>query len=162
MKKPTLHFMCGKPGAGKSTIAKKLSLTHTATLISEDIWLMRLFGDRLKTFNDYIFFSNKLRTVVGPLTTDLLRTGQSVVLDFPANSKASRLWFRLVFEDAGAAHALHFVNSSNKVCLQQIANRNLERPKGALYLSAERFEFISSFFEVPEDSEGLNVHTYLS
>ena len=50
---PTLHFFCGKAGAGKTTVASRLAQDHGAILISEDIWLMRLFGDQMKTFDDY-------------------------------------------------------------------------------------------------------------
>jgi predicted kinase len=57
---PTLHFMCGKAGAGKSTIASAVAQDHAAILISEDVWLMRLFGDQMKAFDDYIRFSRKL------------------------------------------------------------------------------------------------------
>ena len=157
---PTLHFMCGKAGAGKSTIAGVVAHDHTAILISEDIWLMRLFGDQMKTFDDYIRFSRKLKTVVGPLATDLLNAGHSVVLDFQANTKAGRSWFRSVFEQAGAAHVLHFVTTSDQVCLERIAKRNAERPEGSHQLTAEDFTYVSSFFEAPEDAEGFNVKTY--
>ena len=34
---PTLHFMCGKMAAGKSTLAKKLAEQHGAILICEDL-----------------------------------------------------------------------------------------------------------------------------
>jgi predicted kinase len=157
---PVLHFLCGKAGAGKSTIAKGLATEHLAILISEDIWLMRLFGDQMQTFDDYKLFSQKLKSVIGPLVTDLLKSGQSVVLDFPANSKASRAWFRSIFEEAGAAHVLHFVNSSNNVCLERIAKRNIERPEGSHHLTNEQFEYISSFFEAPDDLEAFQVNTY--
>jgi len=160
MPTPTLHFMCGKAGAGKTTIASAVAQDHAAVLISEDIWLMRLFGDQMKTFDDYIRFSRTLKTVVGPLTTDLLKAGHSVVLDFQANTKAGRGWFRSVFEQAGAAHVLHFVTTSDQVCLERIAKRNAERPEGSHQLTAEDFTYVSSFFEAPEDAEGFHVKTY--
>jgi len=154
---PTLHFLCGKAGAGKSTVAKALARDHAAILISEDVWLARLFGDQMKTFDDYIHFSKKLKTVVGPLATDLLAAGHAVVLDFQANTKASRSWFRSLFEEAGAAHVLHLVPTSDQVCLERIARRNGERPEGSHHLTEEAFTYISSFFEVPEPAEGFNV-----
>ncbi len=101
-------------------------------LISEDIWLMRLFGDQMKTFEDYIRFSRRLKTVAGPLATNLLSTGHSVVLDFQGNTKAGRSWFRSVFEQAGAAHVLHFVSASDEACLARIARRNVERPEAPI------------------------------
>ena len=157
---PTLHFMCGKAGAGKSTVASTVASENNAILISEDVWLARLFGDQMKTFNDYIHFSKKLKTVVGPLARDLLSHGHSVVLDFQANTKVGRSWFRSIYEEARSAHVLHFVQTSDQVCLQRIEKRNAERPEGSHHLSKQDFEYVSSFFEAPEQAEGFNVKVY--
>jgi len=159
---PTLHFFCGKAGAGKTTVAARLAQDHSAILISEDIWLMRLFGDQMKVFDDYIRFSMRLKSVVGPLAVDLLKAGHSVVLDFQANTKVSRSWFRSVFEQAGAAHVLHFVSASDEACLARIASRNVERPEGSHHLTEEDFVHVSSFFQAPEETEGLHVQIYVS
>lgn len=157
---PTLHFFCGKAGAGKTTLASCLAQEHNAVLISEDIWLTRLFGDQMKNFDDYIRFSRKLRTVVGPLAVDLLTAGHSVVLDFQANTTAVRSWFRSVFEQAGSTHVLHFVSASDEACLARIARRNVERPEGSHPLTEEEFIHVSSFFQAPEETEGFNVELY--
>ncbi|HEX2011340.1 MAG TPA: ATP-binding protein [Roseateles sp.] len=157
---PTLHFFCGKAGAGKTTVASRLAQDHGAILISEDIWLTRLFGDQMKTFDDYIRFSKRLKAVVGPLAADLLNAGHSVVLDFQANTKVGRSWFRSVFEQAGAAHVLHFVDTSDEACLARIAKRNVERPEGSHHLTEEDFIHVSSFFQAPEEAEGFNVETH--
>jgi predicted kinase len=154
---PTLHFFCGKAGAGKTTIASRLAKEQNAILISEDICMMRLFGDQLIVFDDYIRLSKRLKEVVGPIVKDILLTGQSVVLDFQANTKSGRSWFRSVFEQGAAAHILHFVDTPDKTCLAQIAKRNLERPDGSHILTEKDFIHISSYFQAPEESEGFNV-----
>ena len=132
-------------------------LEHRAILLSEDIWLMRLFGDQMKTFDDYIRFSKRLKTVVSPLSADLLNAGHSVVLDFQANAKAGPSWFRSVFEQAWAAHALHFVSAPDEICLARIARRNVERPEGSRHLTEEDFFHVLSYFQAPEETEGFNV-----
>jgi predicted kinase len=157
---PTLHFFCGKAGAGKSTLAARIAHEHHAILISEDVWLMRLYGDQMKVFDDYVRFSKKLKTVVGPLVTDLLKSGQSVVLDFQANTWAGRQWFRSVFEQAGAEHVLHFVNASDEACLAQIEKRNVERPEGSHHLTEEDFIHVSSYFQPPDETEGFNIRIH--
>ncbi|KOQ73273.1 hypothetical protein ABW45_17885 [Stenotrophomonas maltophilia] len=35
---PTLHLVCGKIGAGKSTLSQQLALKQRHVLISEDAW----------------------------------------------------------------------------------------------------------------------------
>ncbi len=65
--KPTLHSFCGKAGAGKSTLAAKLAADLPAMLICEDVWLARLYGEEMKTFDDYRRVAQRLKSVVGPL-----------------------------------------------------------------------------------------------
>jgi len=157
---PTLHFFCGKAGAGKTTVASRLAQELGAILISEDIWLKRLYGDEMKVFDDYVRFARRLKTVVGPHAVSLLNTGHSVVLDFQANTRAGRSWFRSVFEQAGAAHVLHYVNASDEVCLAHIEKRNAERPEGSHHLTEEDFAYVTSFFQAPEETEGFNVEMH--
>jgi predicted kinase len=156
----TLHFFCGKAGAGKSTLAETVAREEDATLICEDIWLARLYGDRMQTFEDYLQMARRLKTVVGPLVEDLLRAGRNVVLDVPANTRASRAWFRSLCDRAGAAHVLHVVDRTDAVCLAQIGRRNLERPEGSHHLTPEQFDHISSFFEPPAADEGFEIRRH--
>lgn len=157
---PTLHFFCGKPGAGKTSIASALAQAQAAILISEDIWLWRLYGDQMKVFDDYLRFTKKLKTVVGPLVVDLLRSGHPVVMDFQANTAAGRSWFRSLFEAAGAAHVLHVLQTPDPLCLERIAKRNVERPEGSHHVTEEVFAHVSSFFEAPQASEGFTLQIY--
>lgn len=152
--------MCGKAGAGKSTLAASLAAQHAATLITEDIWMVRLFGDQMKTFDDYLRFAPRVRSVVGPLTVDLLGAGRNVVLDFPANTRVSRQWFRTLFEQARADHTLHFMDTPDRDCLQRIGKRNEERPEGSHHLTEETFFQVSAYFQPPLADEGFRVRRY--
>ena len=156
----TLHFLCGKAGAGKSTVARAIAAAAGATLVCEDVWLARLYGEEMRTFEDYRRFAGRLKSVAGPLAVDLLRAGRPVVLDFPANTQAARAWFRSLFEQAGCPHVLHFVDRPDAVCLRQIARRNVERPEGSHVLTEEAFAHITSFFEPPGDDEGFTVQVH--
>jgi len=156
----TLHFFCGKAGAGKTTVAAGLMQDQSSILLSEDIWLLELYGDQMKTFDDYIRVSKRLKAVAGPLVVDLLKSGISVVLDFQANTKAGRRWFRGLFEQASVEHVLHFVDTPDAVCMERIAMRNAARPPGSHHLTEEDFAHISSFFQPPEAAEGFNVKRY--
>ncbi len=153
----TLHFLCGHAGAGKSTLATALAAQHGATLICEDLWLSRLFGDQIHSFDDYLRCARRLRTVVGPLVIDLLASGRNVVLDFPANTRASRAWYRSLFEQAAAAHVLHYVDTSDERCLRQIAQRNANLSEGSRHVTEAEFRHIRSLFEAPEAAEGFTL-----
>ncbi len=146
--------------AGKSTLAKKLATEHRAVLISEDLWLQRLFPEEIATFDDYITYSRRLKTVVAPHVEDLLRMGNSVVLDFPANVPTTRNWIRGIFERAGADHLLHFVDTADDACLERLAQRNRELPEGSKEMSAAEFETITALFVPPTDAEEFKIRRY--
>lgn len=156
----TLHAMCGKMAAGKSTLSRQLAEQHGAVLICEDIWLQQLYGDAIAGFDDYLVHARRLKAVVAPHVEDLLRKGVSVVLDFPANVPAQRAWIRAIVAASGAAHVLHFVDTPHARCIEQLERRNRERPPGSMPMTVEQFEAISALFVPPAPEEGFNVHTY--
>jgi predicted kinase len=121
---PTLYLLCGKIAAGKSTVANRLATRPATVLISEDHWNSNLFPGKLKTIEDYSRYSSRLRNAMGPHVGSLLKAGMSVVLDFPANTLASRSWMRRIFEDANAANELHFLDVSDETCKRRLRERN--------------------------------------
>jgi hypothetical protein len=80
--KPTLYMLCGKIGAGKSTLANRLAERPATILISEDHWNSSLFHEELRTIKDYSRYSARLADAMGPHVIALLKAGMSVVLDF--------------------------------------------------------------------------------
>ncbi|WP_323144510.1 AAA family ATPase [Massilia phyllosphaerae] len=159
---PTLHFMCGKMAAGKSTLSRQLAAQHGAVLICEDIWLQQLYPTEIRGFDDYLAYARRLKAVVAPHVLQLLRAGVSVVLDFPANVPAQRAWFRSLLNDAdaGFGHVLHFVDTPRARCIEQLHQRNRDKPPGSMAMSVEQFEAISALFVPPAPEEGFTVRTY--
>lgn len=157
-----LHFMCGKMAAGKSTLARALAHEHLAVLICEDIWLQRLFPVEITNFEDYLTYSERLKSVLALHVRDLLKQGTSVVLDFPANVPAARSWVRGIFEAAEAAHVLHFVDTPENRCLEQLHKRNREKPEGSMEMTMEQFHDITKLFQAPLPSEGFRLQYHVS
>jgi predicted kinase len=152
----TLHMLCGKIAAGKSTLTAELGRMPSTVVISEDFWLSRLFGSEMKDVEDYIRCSRRLRDAVGPHVQDLLRIGVSVVLDFPANTPSMRAWMRTLFETAGADHRLHFLDVPDEVCKARLRARNAAGTHDFAASDAE-FDLISSYFVPPLEAEGFKV-----
>ena len=75
MSQTTLYFFCGKMGAGKSTHARRLAVAVNAVLISEAEWLEMLYPEQIKTLDDYLHYSARLRPIVGIYGKNLLMTG---------------------------------------------------------------------------------------
>jgi predicted kinase len=145
---PTLHMLCGKIAAGKSTLSARLGAAPSTIVIAQDEWMARLWPDELRTVADYARLVPRLRAAMGPHVVALLRSGLSVVLDWPANTVVSRRWMRGIFEAAGSAHRLHVLDVPDEVCLARLQARNAS---GLHEYSVSREEFaeITRYLEMP-------------
>ena len=151
-----LHMLCGKMAAGKSSLTAELSRMPSTVVISEDFWLRRLFGPEMKDVADYVRYSRRLRDAVAPHVQELLRIGVSVVLDFPANTLATRAWMRTLFDVAEANHCLHFLDVPDEVCKARLRARNAAGTHD-FAASDAGFDLITSYFVPPSEAEGFKV-----
>jgi len=140
-------------GAGKSTKSKSVAIERNAVLISEDEWLAKLYPDQITSFDDYIKFSGLLRPLIKMHVQNILRTGTSVVMDFPANTKRQRKWFNNLSIEAESKAELIYLKVNNALCLKQIAQRIIEQPSRAAFDTEEMFNHVTKYFEEPEESE---------
>ncbi|WP_421983437.1 AAA family ATPase [Roseibium sp.] len=157
----TLHLICGKIAAGKSTLARRLAAAPDTILIREDFWLSELYGDQMQSLADYVKFSEKLRATLEPHIVDLLRAGLSVVLDFPANTIEYRQWMRRVFETAGSGHLLHLIDVSDDVCKARLRERNASG-EHEFQVSDDQFDRVSRHFQPPTEAEGFTIRVHAS
>ena len=156
LNEPTLHLVCGKIAAGKSTLVTELGLAPNTIVVREDHWLSRLYPGEQNTLADYVRNSTRLRSAIAPHLVDLLRCGLSIALDFPANTPSSRAWMRTLFEGAGCAHRLHYLDVTDAVCKDRLRRRN-ESGEHAFIVSDEDFNRFTSHFVPPSADEGFEV-----
>lgn len=152
----TLHMLVGKIGAGKSTLAAELGRAPDTVVVSEDEWLAALFADEMQSIADYVRCSSRLRSALEPHLVSLLRSGLSVVLDFPANTPTQRAWMRGVFEQADCEHEVHYLDLPDEVCRARMHRRNAEGGH-AFAVTDEQFDRITSHFAPPSAEEGFQV-----
>jgi len=152
----TLHLVCGKIAAGKSTLTSALAAQSGTILVSEDDWLAALYPDEQNSLADYLRNSGRLRDAIAPHLIALLRAGLSVALDFPANTPASRAWMRTLFEAAATPHRLHFLDVDDATCKERLQRRNASG-EHAFDVSGEIFDLFTSHFVPPGADEGFNV-----
>jgi len=152
-------MMCGKMAAGKSTLATQLAQSPNTVLLSEDAWLHSLFGDQMTTPADFMRFSARLRDAVGPHVVGVLAAGVSVVLDFQANTRASRAWMRSLLQQGRADHRLHVLVPPDEVCLARLHARNA-RGEHPFSPTEAQFHAFSRHFELPTPDEGFHLVTH--
>ena len=152
----TLHLVCGKIAAGKSTLVTELGRLPGTVVVREDQWLARLYPGEQNSLADYVRNSTRLRSAIAPHLIDLLRSGLSIVLDFPANTPGSRAWMRTLFEGAGCAHRLHYLDFADEVCKARLRQR---KASGAheFTVSDEEFDLFTAYFVPPSADEAFEV-----
>lgn len=153
---PTLHILCGKIASGKSTLAATLAQKPGSVVLSEDSWLALLFKESMHSVEDYLHYSAVLKRAIKPHVIALLQAGVDVILDFPANTVASRQWMMSIIQDAGAQHLLHYLAVSDEACKARLRQRNAAGNHDFAATDAQ-FDLITRYFVPPADEEGFNV-----
>jgi predicted kinase len=150
-----LYLLCGRAGAGKSTLARKISADRQAVLFCEDQWLARLF-DGAPTLEAYLERRGRIRMLLAEHVPDILKLGHSVVFDFGGNTVRDRLWVRSVCESAGATHELHYIVADEALCRLRVAERNRTKPGGIYWgdVSEDQLDAVNRYFRPPMAEEG--------
>lgn len=158
--KSALHFIAGKLGSGKTTLAKQIAYENHAILISEDIWLEKLYPGMINDFHDYLLYSRRFRAMIAIHVTDLLTHGVSVVFDFAGNIPQERQWAKSIIDQAQSSHILHYIVASDALCRSQFKKRNLNLPVGSKIVTDEEFDAINKYFVAPSENEGFNIQLH--
>jgi predicted kinase len=153
----TLHFVFGKPAAGKTTLARALATDLGGVLFVEDEWLAAIAPTPITDLAGYLDVSGRARRLIGPLATRLLELGLTVVLDFAGNTRRDRAWVRGLADAAGATHLLHVLDVDDAECKRRLAERNRTRPPGLYFgdVSEDLFDQIVPHITLPADDEGI-------
>lgn len=157
--KAKLHLICGRIAAGKSTLATQLSQPVQTLCIREDDWLSALYGDRMQTVQDYVEHSAKLREIMTPHISQLLKAGVTVVLDYHANTVENRSWMRDCATQGEAEVLLHLLNVDEATCWQRLQARNA-RGDHPFQPSRAQFNQICKHYAPPLPEEGFAIQIH--
>lgn len=153
----TLYLLCGKMAAGKSTLARELAKDRGAMLLSEDRMLASLYPGEVHGVETYVKYSRRLRATLRPHIVEVLTRGNSVVLDFAANTVGQREWMRGIITQSGAPHELHYLDVPDAVCVSRLEQRASQQPERRATDTIEMFRSITAHFQAPTPEEGFHV-----
>ena len=149
-----LHLLGGKPGAGKSTFAARLA--EGGVLLSEDALIAALYPGEVGTMRAYMERGRRVRAALEGAVVGTLRAGATVVLDFQANTVASRAWMRGLAEAGGAEATLHWVAADDATCLARLAAR-AARGEHPFAPTPEAFAAVVAHVVPPTPDEGFAI-----
>ena len=144
-------------GGWQINACPRASRSGNAVLLVQDELLDRLFPGEIIDIPGFVKYSSRLKDALTSHICSLLAKDISVVLDFPANAKAQRAWFRLLFETADVKHELHFVDAPDGLCKRQLKSRSEHLPPGTPWTTEAEFDAIAAYFQPPSTDEAFNV-----
>lgn len=144
---PRLVLMCGLPGSGKTTEARRLAADLGAVRLSPDEWMAALGIDLWDEET-----RDRLERVFWDLAQDLLRLGQSVILESGFWLRSDRDEKRTGARGIGATVELHYLEKQ----LEELSRR-LERraatEAGAVRITRADLERFAASFQPPDAEE---------
>ena len=116
-----------------------------------------MFPGEIVGISTFFDRSSRLRNALAPHICALLSKGISVVLDFPANTREQRAWFREILARAQVEHELHFIDAPDPLCKHQLKERSSGLPAGTRWTTDAEFDAITAYFQPPAEEERFNL-----
>ena len=120
---PKLIIVCGLPSAGKTTHAQALEANLSAVRLCADEWMnvlhCNLWDEQMRA---------RVEALQWRLATNLLRLGQTVIIEWGSWAREERDTLRTGARELGASVELHFLDPPIDVLFERIRTRNMESP----------------------------------
>ncbi|MBR4125982.1 MAG: AAA family ATPase [Alphaproteobacteria bacterium] len=155
---PTVHFLCGYMGFGKSTIARRLAIQYNAVILNNDEFMRELFGRSLPE-DEFQKAHDKVSKFTWQLGERIISIGTSVIFDRGFWSRKSR---KEAVERAGIfcdSIQFHQIECDMETAKQRVLNRTATNGD-ALDIDEETFDRLAHCYEPISPDENLNVIYY--
>jgi predicted kinase len=144
----TMFLMVGLPGAGKTTRARELAVTHRALRLTPDHWMVPLFGDSMAGGKRFALEGRLISVAL-----QALPLGTSVVLDFGLWGRDERSALRWLAQSAGGASQVIYLPVDKDVQLARIAHRQATEPHQTFPMNEADVDQWREQFQVPDAAE---------
>jgi predicted kinase len=118
-----LIIVCGLPGSGKTTLAKRLEKQLRAIRFSADEWMdslsLDLYDEGARA---------KIEALQWKFGRELLALGHTVIIEWGTWGRSERDDLRLGARALGAAVELHYLSAPPDVLFERIQHRGRENP----------------------------------
>jgi predicted kinase len=144
-----LVLLCGLPGSGKTTVARRLAAELDAIRLCPDEWMVTLGVD---LFDQP--FRARLEALQWELAQELLQLGQSVVIEWGVWARSERDAVRRRARELGVPVELHYLDEPLAVLWERVRHRNEHGPPGTAIITYENLvDWSEHLFEAPTPEE---------
>ncbi|MEZ0115725.1 putative kinase [Catenulispora sp. EB89] len=143
-----LILTVGLQGAGKTTRARQLATKLNALRLTPDEWMIPLFGEPEADGKRDVLEGQLLK-----LALEVLRLGNTVVLDFGCWSRDERYAIRHLVEDAGGSFELAYMPVDEETQRVRVAHRQATAPHETFPMSDQELADARAYFQEPDDAE---------
>jgi predicted kinase len=147
-----LHLIVGLPGAGKTTLARRLEHELPALRLTPDDWIGMLYGEPLAP-GQLDAVRDPVESVQWAVAERALALGLQVVLDFGFWTRDEREGFRARAAALGAGSRVHALVLPIDELLARLDRRNAALPPHTYPISREQLEMWWPLFEPPAADE---------
>jgi predicted kinase len=153
--KPTLYLLCGLPGSGKTTLAKRLEQEAPALRLTPDEWMAALYGTGIcePNLERWNIAHDRVEKVQWEIAERALLLGVNVVLDFGVWAREEREDFRARAAALGARSELIFLDEPLDVLKERVKARNDASGETAYQITEAELEQWSEVFQPPSRDE---------
>ena len=143
-----LILTCGLPGAGKTTLARKIAADRKAVRLTKDEWLWAVGTSPWDRST-----GEKMEQQLWRLAQELLTLGSSVVVDFGLWARDERDEMRAVARGLGVGVELHHLDVPSDELWRRIEARNSAPPWNEEPISRAHLEEWMTEFQAPDSDE---------
>lgn len=143
-----LVIVCGLPGAGKTTLARRIETDYSAVRMCPDEWMACLGIDIFDAAS-----RARIEQLQWDLTQQLLKLDVTVVIEWGTWGRDERDRLREGARALGAAVELRLLDAPLAVLWRRLRDRDMERRAGHRALTRNDLESYAASFERPTKEE---------